>query len=575
MAKHHRNPRLVVGLAAALIALGMVDRMAQADVFCRRAGIGDGNGRELFVAATARAKRIIGSETTRDPARLKAVITVDEGMLFVYSNFITSGFKYPTKIALDPPRGFAAGQRYDIEMLALEVVGDFVTGRAFGNMTFYLDEEVLDHPRFDRNGLAGAENVWIIGRDGQHRRWAEPVVRPAVPATPVISRNPESDTSSTYSPVTRTPWKGPGYEATPKPVQPLDLGRVKYRQTGLSGSSPSYTWPQDGQAIKMHLAYRSGNRLDVKADNDVRFPLWHFADETPELDLDQQRLLKYPWVISTEYYLGTADVNRLLLALRGLPVSFALTTQSNEGRALKRYYGRRDWRRLDVVVGEESTQKVQKHGRVTLDIVRNLVVGGPDGRRLTFLVWHQGLTDDNTLRDWLGQIRAGGFQDHHMVLLGCPPSRDGFFQLQHDAIRHGARSCVIPTQEVNLPAAALAAVTLSRYPELLDGATPLEALRRGYQAAAAPLAEALAITDDGLAIERLEVAFGERGVDFFRRGNGSFDRATARAILEGLRGDPAQFIECVDAGHSPDTSVQLARARESRPVSVSLRRAAA
>ena len=494
MAKHHWNPKLRVGLAATFIAFGLATWTARADVVCRRAGIAGSDGRELFVAATARAKEIIGSGTTSDPARLKAVITVNEGMLFVYSNFVTPGADFPTKIATNTP--------YDLGTLALNLVGGDdaarETRRAFGDMTFYVDQRVLDHSRFARLSFAGARNVWIVDRNGGHRRWTEPVARPAVPRS-------------------------------------------------------SKWWPRPGQAIVTTPLLQPDGSISLSATNDVRLPLSSSLEET-SLNPDQRQLLRTPWVIPVGA-VEPAYLKMLIQAVKRLQKPFAITTQRDP---LARYAHRRDWQQFNVLTHRNSLRKVTKHGEIVLSLVNGLSAGSPGGKTLKFLVWHQGKDGAEVFADWLKRARDGEFRGQHIGVIGCPLSLSQFIELQNAAIANGALSCTIPTEEVNLPAAALAAVTLSNHPELLDGATPLEALRRGYRAAAAPLAEALAITDDGLAIERLKVAFGERGVDFFRRGNGSFDRATARAILEGLRGDPAQFIECVDARRSPDASVQPA-----------------
>jgi hypothetical protein len=184
---------------------------------------------------------------------------------------------------------------------------------------------------------------------------------------------------------------------------------------------------------------------------------------------------------------------------------------------------------FDVRVGGD-TFKSSPVGRLAAEILKTLKIKAPFGRSVEFVVEHENDKILDTLKE---EADAERFKNKHLVVLVCmkdvtnPKAVEKFADLRKAALDKGAASVLMPTQEIDIPAATLAAVTLHKNPALLEGATPEEALRRACNMAALTLERCM--TEDKKA-EAAKQEFGAEAAKLLLRDGVFNDREAARIL---------------------------------------------
>lgn len=152
---------VICNLAVTLLLLFFSCPLVQAKFLaCRLPGIAG------FGKAAAKAKKHL-KPTTRAVSQTTVFITVENGELYLHSNYITGRFEHPTKIATDEAN-------IDLLTLAHNLIGgeesSGVSGRtfmrSFNDITFTVEQRLFTHPRFKHLDFSNARNVKIIGTDG-------------------------------------------------------------------------------------------------------------------------------------------------------------------------------------------------------------------------------------------------------------------------------------------------------------------------------------------------------------------------------------------------------------------------
>jgi hypothetical protein len=184
---------------------------------------------------------------------------------------------------------------------------------------------------------------------------------------------------------------------------------------------------------------------------------------------------------------------------------------------------------FDVRVGGD-TFKSSPVGELAAGILKALKIKDAFGRSVEFVCEHENGKILDTLKE---EAEAGKFKDKHLVVLVCMKDLTDakvvakFAAVRKAALDNGAASVLMPTQEIDIPAATLAAVTLHKNPWLLEGATPEEALRRACELSAMSV-EACTMADDKVAAAKK--VFGNDAAKLMMEDDKFNDKEAARVL---------------------------------------------
>jgi hypothetical protein len=151
---------VIRNLAATLLLLFSCGLVQAQSLVCRLPSIAG------FDRAAAKAKKCLKPNTT-SVAQTTVFITVENEQLYLHSNYVTRGFKNPTKIA-------TGETNMDLANLAYNLIGTEDSGgmtarafmQSFNEMTFIVDQRLFTHARYKHLDFNNARNVKIIGADG-------------------------------------------------------------------------------------------------------------------------------------------------------------------------------------------------------------------------------------------------------------------------------------------------------------------------------------------------------------------------------------------------------------------------
>jgi hypothetical protein len=149
---------LLKSLTATLIGLTICAAFsADADVVCHRSGISG------FDQAASRAKQYV-SATTNTLQQMKVYVSVENGSLYLHSNYKSPGFEFPTKLETQK-------NDYDIPNLTFNLVGKTSESELFdaveNHIVYYVDQNVFENVRYRDLDFADAKNVTIVDRSGK------------------------------------------------------------------------------------------------------------------------------------------------------------------------------------------------------------------------------------------------------------------------------------------------------------------------------------------------------------------------------------------------------------------------
>lgn len=179
-------------------------------------------------------------------------------------------------------------------------------------------------------------------------------------------------------------------------------------------------------------------------------------------------------------------------------------------------------------------------GKKVVPMLKN-ADGGPlritssDGRSVEFHLDHN-KDSGEFLNGLIRKAESGEFRDKHVIVLTCFKENDAsaFKRLRDAALKGGSASILMPSETLDIPAAALALRTLERNPYILDGATPELALERVFLKTASELRKSISEESDPDILEHLTTTFGADAADLFRNKSGELQRRrleqTARAL---------------------------------------------
>jgi hypothetical protein len=120
-----------------------------------------------FDAVGETAKEYVGHETTSVPDDTKVYVTVENGKLYLHSNFLTPGYDNASKLA-------TSRTDFDLQNLTFNLIGKEEESHvseeaflsAFPKMRFIVDGKLFIDPTFADLDFNNAAHVSVIGKDG-------------------------------------------------------------------------------------------------------------------------------------------------------------------------------------------------------------------------------------------------------------------------------------------------------------------------------------------------------------------------------------------------------------------------
>jgi hypothetical protein len=128
-----------------------------------------------FDSSYKKAIKYVGTSNTRIPALTNIYITTENDSLYLQSNYISSGSKYPAKMAT---KEVDTLPNLVYEMLALEQTSGGrlswemprpTFSKHYSKITFYIDKKLINDPKYGSLLLGEARNVKIVDEAGKAR----------------------------------------------------------------------------------------------------------------------------------------------------------------------------------------------------------------------------------------------------------------------------------------------------------------------------------------------------------------------------------------------------------------------
>ncbi len=201
-------------------------------------------------------------------------------------------------------------------------------------------------------------------------------------------------------------------------------------------------------------------------------------------------------------------------------------------------------------------------GKIALKVLgtKGFTIGDETGPVIAFHLAHN---DRNSVKRLQKEAKEGSFNDTHVVVLTCfdilnYEGREGlkgeeaedalyvrrYFEETRDALirgngKGGAGSVVMPTTNVNIPAATLALLVLKNDPSILHLGPPDLVIAAAYQKAAELLAKC---RDDKDPLAKITEEFGnENACKFFQTGDNQLDTGLFDRVLRALQTEYQRF----------------------------------